>query len=93
MAKGARDLSESRRFLAVIAPETELSLLRSPGRDDRWVPVSATEEEGEGNDSEREGNGPWAVFGCGLESVPGALSSFSFSFLFSFLFLFVNFCK
>jgi hypothetical protein len=31
---------------------------------------------------EREGNGLWDVFGCGLESVPRALSSFSFSFLF-----------
>jgi hypothetical protein len=28
--------------------------------------------------------GPWAIFGCGLESVPGALSPFSFSFLFFF---------
>jgi hypothetical protein len=44
----------------VIAPETELSSLRSSGRDDRWVPMSATEEEGESNDSGGERNGPWA---------------------------------
>jgi hypothetical protein len=37
----------------------------------------------------REGreNGPWAIFGCGLKSVLGAL----FSFLLSFLFFFYDF--
>jgi hypothetical protein len=37
----------------------------------------------------REGreNGPWAIFGCGLKSIPGAL----FSFLLSFLFFFFDF--
>jgi hypothetical protein len=47
----------------VIAPETKSSSLRSPGRDDRWVLVSATEEEGERMIREGGVNGPWAIFG------------------------------
>jgi hypothetical protein len=46
--------------------------------------MSATEDEGESNDSGGRKNGPRAASVVGLESVPEAL----FFFLFSFLILF-----
>jgi hypothetical protein len=55
--------------------------------------VSAAEDEGEGNDSGGEGNGPWAAFGRGLDSVPEAFYFFPIFFLFSFLFSFVKISK
>jgi hypothetical protein len=44
-------------------------------------------EEGKGNASGGEENGPWAAFGRRLDSVPGAFYSFSY-FLSLFLFWF-----
>jgi hypothetical protein len=53
--------------------------------------MSAAEDKGEGNDLGGEGNGPWAAFGRGPDSVPGAF--FPIFFLFSFLFSFVKISK
>jgi hypothetical protein len=52
--------------------------------------VSAAEDEGESTILGGEGNGPWAVFGRGLDSVPEA---FLFFFLFLSLFFSVFFCE
>jgi hypothetical protein len=54
------------------------------GRDDMWGPAVSEGERGGDTDLVTAPGGPWAVFSCGLESIPGALSSFSFSFSFSF---------
>jgi hypothetical protein len=57
-------------------------------RDDMWGSSVGDWERKKGNGSGRGRSGPWAAFGHGLDSVPGAfLSPFLFS-LFSFLFSF-----
>jgi hypothetical protein len=61
------------------------------GRDDKWGTAVSEGERGGDTDSVTASGGPWAVFGCGLESVLGAFSSFSFLSPFLFLFSF-DFC-
>jgi hypothetical protein len=47
------------------------------------------EERGSGNVSGEGGFGPWAGFGHGLKTAPGAFSPFSYFFLFFFYFLLI----
>jgi hypothetical protein len=54
------------------------------GRDDMLGPTVSEGERGGDTNSVTALGGPWAIFDCWLESIPGALSSFSFSFSFSF---------
>jgi hypothetical protein len=66
---------ESGKKMVVIA-DVGVGPIYQRGKEGEDVPVREGRE-----------NAPWAVFGCGLKSVPGAL----FSFLLSFLFFFSDF--
>jgi hypothetical protein len=51
----------------------------------KWVPLSARKGEEDDTVSGEKEAGPWAVFGCGLNSAPGPFYFFLFLFPFSFL--------